>query len=128
MQKTYHGSCHCGAVKFEADADLSKGTMRCNCSICRKGRAWLIGIPGTALRITAGTGMLQDYQFNAHKIHHMFCAKCGIKPFGRSGDFAAVNVACLDDATPEELAAAPIKYFDGANDNFKAAPKVTSYL
>lgn len=128
MEKTYHGSCHCGAVKFEADADLSKGTLRCNCSICAKGRSWLIGIPSSALRVTAGEETLVNYEFNKHRIHHMFCPKCGIKVFGRSGDFAAVNVACLDDATPEELAAAPIQYFDGANDNFKAEPKVKSYL
>ncbi|MDP6953456.1 MAG: GFA family protein, partial [Alphaproteobacteria bacterium] len=33
--RTYHGSCHCGTVTFEVEADLSK-IIECNCSICTK--------------------------------------------------------------------------------------------
>jgi len=39
-----------------------------------------------------------------------------------------VNLGCLEDATPEELAGVPIVYVDGKNDNWHSAPTITSYM
>ena len=40
----------------------------------------------------------------------------------------SINVACLDDMTPEVLAKLPIQYMDGRHDNWFQPPKVSSYL
>ncbi len=58
---TYHGSCHCGAVRFEADPVLG-------------------------------------------------------------GAFVSVQLTALDDATPEELAAAPVHVSNGRDNDWMHAP------
>ena len=137
MKKTYIGSCHCGAVRFECDLDLAQGTSRCNCSICTKTRFWKAIVQADAFRLRQGENALSDYQFGGATgadIHHFFCSICGIKTFGRGhleelgGDFYAINVACLDDVTPEELAKAPVSYEDGRNNNWGSPPAETRYL
>src|SRR5882724_10511891 len=133
MKKTYLGSCHCGAVRFEADLDLAAETSKCNCSICRKGRFWKEIARANEFRVIAGEDMLTDYSFRG-MITHFFCRRCGIKPFGRGhmealgGTFYGVNLACLDDATDEELAEAPVVYQDGLHDNWQHPPAETRYL
>jgi hypothetical protein len=137
--KTFHGSCTCGAIKFEADIDLASGTTRCNCSFCKKARLWFAMAKQGAVRVTAGAEHLHDFQRKpASKpepyLHFYFCDRCGVRPFSagggdlKSAEFYAVNLGALDDASDDELAAAPIKYADGAHDNWKGEPKVHSYL
>lgn len=132
--RTYHGSCHCGALRFEVDLDLAAGTTRCNCSFCAKTRHWGIIVPPTAFRLLAGEAALGDYQFGGFFAHHQFCTRCGVRPFSRGelevfgGAYVNINIGCLDDATPEELGAAPIVYLDGRNDEWERPPAVTGYI
>jgi hypothetical protein len=131
--KTYHGSCHCGVVRFEADVDLSLGTIRCNCSICIKVRFWPAIVKPDAFRLLSGAEDLTGYRFNTKRDQHPFCKHCGVRSFGignspRWGEFYAVNVTCLDDASADELADAPITYLDGRNDNWHTPPAQTRHL
>jgi hypothetical protein len=134
MLKTYQGSCHCGAVRYEADVDLSQGTTRCNCSICRKTRYWGTVIKPEAFRLLTEETQLGDYQFGSRQGHQLFCKSCGLRSFGRGnvpeigGAFVSINIACLDGVTDEELAALPIKYLNGRDYDWFHEPKVTSYL
>jgi hypothetical protein len=128
MKKTYQGSCHCGTVRFEADFDFAEGTVKCNCSMCRKGRNWLAAVKPESFRLLAGESELSEYLFGRRSIHHRFCRRCGLRTFSHSDNFYAVNLACLDNADPAELIAAPVAYVDGLHDDFKHAPKETRHL
>src|SRR5580693_6904946 len=81
MLRTYAGSCHCGAVRFEAVVDISAGTGKCNCTLCTKMRLWSVDVKPEAFRLVAGESDLADYRGNNPVAHHLFCRRCGVRPF-----------------------------------------------
>lgn len=138
VMKTYSGSCHCGTVRFEADIDFAEGSTRCNCSVCSKARAWFVTVPPERARLLAGADALTEYRWTPPGkrpgLHYQFCKTCGIRSFGQGGDpasgnaFCFINVAALDDVSPDEVAAAPLHYVDGRHDKYDQPPKDTRLL
>lgn len=109
------GGCHCGKVRYEADVDLSKPVVECNCSICAGKGLLLTFTTAEHMVITSGEEFLTEYRFNKEKIAHLFCKVCGSEVFGRGNDAQgqptyAVNVRTLDDINLEALNKTP---FDG---------------
>ena len=134
MKKTYTGGCHCGAVRFEADIDLSAGSFKCNCTICAMNRFWPVVVRPDAFRLLSGEGDLTEYLFNTRKNRHLFCRHCGVRAFGigdspeSGGKMYGVNVMCLDDLDIQELMSAPITYVDGRNNKWDSAPGEIRHL
>ena len=132
MLRTYRGSCHCGAVRFEADLDLTQTSYRCNCSICRRTRFWPAVAKADGFRLVSGEAELTQYLFNTGKNFHYFCKRCGVRGFGVGnetpiGKMYGVNIGCLEELSDEELSRIPITYVDGRNDRF-APPESFSHL
>jgi hypothetical protein len=135
--RTYSGSCHCGAVRFEADVDFATThTVRCNCSICAKARAWFAIVPPDRFRLVEGYEVLAEYHWTpsgepSPNLHYRFCRICGVRPFARGENdgegnaFYAVSVAALDDPLPEDVV---INYVDGLNDRYDRMPENTELI
>ena len=132
MLKTYRGSCHCGAVQFETDLDLTQTSYRCNCSICRRTRFWPAVAKPERFRLLSGEGELTQYLFHSRKNEHYFCKRCGVRTFGVGtetpmGKMYGVNLGCIEGISEEELSRIPITYVDGQHDRF-APPEYFSHL
>ena len=112
--QTVAGGCHCGAVRYEAEADLGQ-TMQCNCSHCAKKGFILAFTPAANFRLLSGEEQLTEYRFHRHRIAHRFCSRCGVQAFafGSGPDgapMAALNLRCVDGL---DLAALEPQPFDG---------------
>ena len=132
-RKTYHGSCHCGAVAFEADLDLAEPTFRCNCSICRRNRFWVAVARPEDFRLLKGKSELTRYLVNTRKNEHLFCKHCGVRCFGIGNDtpigkMYGINLGCLGDVSDEALSNVPIIYVDGLHDRWDRTPEFYQHL
>ncbi|MEK7549481.1 MAG: GFA family protein, partial [Patescibacteria group bacterium] len=110
----YTGGCHCGAVKYEVEADLSE-VMDCNCSHCAKKGFLLAFVPADQFQLLSGEESLTEYRFNKKAIAHLFCSICGVQSFGRGSgpdgkEVVALNARCLDGI---DMSTLTIKHVDG---------------
>ncbi len=120
----YTGSCHCGRVRFEIEADIDHVRV-CDCSVCKKRGALNHRIPKESLSLLTAWDDLVLYQWGSRTAKDFFCPACGILPFRRPSDPTpeeiregsepfdgwAVNVRCLDGVDLESL---PIKRIQGS--------------
>jgi hypothetical protein len=113
MRRTYRGSCHCGEVRFEVDADLDRVRV-CDCSMCRRRGALLHRVEPDDLRLLTPLEGLSVYTFHTHTARDYFCPRCGILPFRRprtAPELWSVNVRCLEDV---DLDAIPVERLHGS--------------
>jgi len=79
-----HGSCLCGGVKFEVDAD-PESLRFCHCTSCKHlsggGGTVNFGVPPSEIRILEGEELLQRFT-PAGGSAKTFCGSCGANLFG----------------------------------------------
>lgn len=114
--KKYHGSCHCGLIKFTVTTTIDK-VVSCNCSICTKKGVLHHRVEPGQFNLIAGKEHLSLYQFDTKEAKHYFCRQCGIHPFSNprsAPDTYSINIRCLDDFDLE-TATFEVIDFDGRN-------------
>jgi len=127
--KKHTGSCHCGAVRFEAEVDATKGG-RCNCSICTKLGITSAIVKPEAFVLLSGEENLSSYEWGMKISKRFFCKSCGVLCFGKGhlaevgGDYVSVNLNALDDADPN---LAELTHWDGRHNNWEAGPRPTAW-
>jgi hypothetical protein len=135
----YHGSCHCQAVRYEAEFDIAAGTNRCNCSLCSKARAWFLFVAGDKFKVVAGEDMLSSYEWvppgrTEAGLTYRFCSKCGVRLYATGdhpqlgGRFYAVHVPTVDDLDREALVSAKLNLVDNAHDRPDRTPADTRLM
>lgn len=113
--RTYHGSCHCGAVRFRFTSEPIKDACRCNCSICRRKSAVMSDVyfPPESF-VLEPTDQLALYQFGDRLVNHYFCRTCGVYTFHEGTEKVGhyrVNLGCVDEI--DDPLALAIRSIDG---------------
>src|SRR5690348_18487015 len=76
-----HGSCHCGAITYEAEIDPAKVGV-CNCTDCQMltGSAFRVTVPAPSGQFRLLGGTPTTYVKTAEsgtRRRHAFCPRCG---------------------------------------------------
>ena len=104
------GSCLCGSVQFELDAEPARLTF-CHCTTCKRISGGVgtanVGVPTEAIRIVNGADVVRTYQPGEGSAK-TFCSLCGTNLFGSGwphSERTSVRVPTIEgDFRPEPAA------------------------
>lgn len=117
----HHGSCHCGAVRFEVEAEIDH-VRECDCSVCRRRGALTFRVAREALHLLTPHEAMAVYRWGSGTAEDYFCRTCGILPFRKPSapttiekaagvlpfDGWAINVRCLETVDIDKLPRVPV--------------------
>lgn len=109
---TYRGSCHCGAVRYEAEGQIEFVEV-CNCSLCSRTAYLHWYVAPERFRLLTSRDAIATYLWGTRVAQHYFCKTCGVSPFRRARsnpNEVDVNARCLEGV---DIASLPVKHFDG---------------
>lgn len=107
MKATHRGSCLCGEVRFEVQAEFDKFFL-CHCTRCRKdtGSAHAANLFATGAAISWLSGKRYVKAFKLPSTRHMksFCSLCGsaLPSVQMEGELLVVPAGCLDGGLHRE--------------------------
>jgi hypothetical protein len=124
------GGCHCGAVRYEVDLDLSAGGTMCNCTICTKLATVGAIVKPAAFRLVSGEASLSMYEWGTKSGQRKFCKHCGVSCFGTGhieqlgGAYVSINLNTLDEFDYSKI---KLGFFDGRHNNWQAGLRPTPW-
>ena len=116
------GSCHCGAVRFEATLDATAGS-RCNCTVCTKSGTLTTIVKPDAFTLLTDPDALAMYEWGGKTARRYSCKLCSVMCFARGyleqvgGDYVSINLLALDDV---EIGEIKVSHWDGRHNNWEA--------
>jgi len=116
--RSFHGSCHCGALafSFQTALALSQWSVRaCRCGFCRAHGAHTTSDPTGRLTLHVGEAeALQRYRFGLKTADFLVCRRCGVYIGAQietaHGAFGIVNTLTMLPITEELPPATPVDY------------------
>ncbi len=126
--KTWHGSCHCGALGFEFRTALEPeawSVRACQCSFCLKHSGVYTSDPSGSVRFThREPQLLSRYRFGHKTADFAFCGRCGgyLGAVTEEGGQAlmVINIHAFDPPVEGLPAAQPMSYDGEATDDRNA--------
>src|SRR6056300_637762 len=80
-----HGSCLCGAIKFEFDENAVTTAFHCHCKDCQRvtgsGKATVAMFPETAVKIVGEIKTYSNLGTDGSHVKRGFCPNCGSQMF-----------------------------------------------